>query len=496
MSHRIFILLPLICMLIACQPLRESQRTVAVADSLRMNEGRQYDDSLALAEAYSTLGRCRLVYPDDYARACYYYGRMLRQHNNQVAAMQAFISGTHAPYVQRVVPLLWFSDYHILGRIYSNMGTMCHLIDEFQLGYDMYERSAKSFHTAGDTTAYYYGLNAMALELAEQDLHDETFSILNHIEQNCTDSGVLIKLWETKTILYFNLELYDSTIYTANELYSRGYYAATGYIKEAQAYWYMEKYDSSLYYSHKVLSSSTVLDQDRYNMLYLISNYDTTLSVHTIQEIAAQRADIYHENINPLLQQLSVAIEILQQDIDAQPSKQIIILFLIILLLCVVIIGIGVINFKIAIKRQIDRNKRLKKENDDIRKSSEYIKQQYSAHQQQIIQDIENACELLRQHNDWDTKLHWRDYDALCDYINRHFYMLADKLQSFYKLDEKEVRLCILILLDMFNNNTLAKILHYGKGIRTYKSRLNTKLGNKGKNLRSKLIQIAALSSK
>ena len=45
---------------------------MAVADSLRVNEGRQYDDSLALAEAYSTLGRCRLVYPNDYARACYY----------------------------------------------------------------------------------------------------------------------------------------------------------------------------------------------------------------------------------------------------------------------------------------------------------------------------------------------------------------------------------------------------------------------------------------
>ncbi|MBQ7530584.1 MAG: hypothetical protein IJT12_02630, partial [Paludibacteraceae bacterium] len=60
-----------------------------------------------------------------YARACYYYGYLLRQHGNQVAAMQAFIASTHAPYIQRVIPLPWFSNYHILGRIYSNMGTMC-----------------------------------------------------------------------------------------------------------------------------------------------------------------------------------------------------------------------------------------------------------------------------------------------------------------------------------------------------------------------------------
>ncbi|MBQ7647637.1 MAG: hypothetical protein IJS92_00980, partial [Paludibacteraceae bacterium] len=75
-----------------------ARHTLAVADSLRVNEGRLYDDSLALAEAYTLLGHWRLIYPDDYARACYYYGYLLRQHNNQVAAMQAFIAGSHAPY--------------------------------------------------------------------------------------------------------------------------------------------------------------------------------------------------------------------------------------------------------------------------------------------------------------------------------------------------------------------------------------------------------------
>lgn len=50
----------------------EARHTLAVADSLRVNEGRLYNDSLALAEAYTLLGHWRLIYPDDYARACYY----------------------------------------------------------------------------------------------------------------------------------------------------------------------------------------------------------------------------------------------------------------------------------------------------------------------------------------------------------------------------------------------------------------------------------------
>ena len=134
----------------------EARQTLDVADSLRVNEGRLYNDSLALAEAYTLLGHWRLIYPDDYARACYYYGRMLRHRGDQVAAMRAFIAGTHAPYVSRVVPLPWFSDYHILGRIYSNMGTMSHLAGEFELSYEMYKTASEQILKTDDSTSYYY----------------------------------------------------------------------------------------------------------------------------------------------------------------------------------------------------------------------------------------------------------------------------------------------------------------------------------------------------
>ena len=85
MSCRQFILLPLFCMLCACSGLGEARHTLAAADSLRVNHGVAYangvpannvqrgvGDSLALAEAYTLLGHWRLIYPDDYARACYF----------------------------------------------------------------------------------------------------------------------------------------------------------------------------------------------------------------------------------------------------------------------------------------------------------------------------------------------------------------------------------------------------------------------------------------
>ncbi len=168
MWNRIYIALMLACTMCACSARHhispfslgegwsEARQTLDVADSLRVNEGRLYNDSLALAEAYTLLGHWRLIYPDDYARACYYYGRMLRHRGDQVAAMRAFISGTHAPYVQRVVPLPWFTDYHILGRIYSNMGTMSHLAGEFELSYEMYKTASEQILKTDDSTSYYY----------------------------------------------------------------------------------------------------------------------------------------------------------------------------------------------------------------------------------------------------------------------------------------------------------------------------------------------------
>ena len=507
MKRCLYIWLLLMCAMNACplvcacsfrnaySKLDDACRTLTVADSLRVQAGVAYDDSLALADAFTMLRRVRLFFPDDYARACYYYGRLLRNRGDQVAAMQAFIAGIHAPYIHRIIPLPYYSDYHILGRIYSNMGTMCHLVDEFELAYLMYENSSAQFCHAGDTTMYYYARNAMALQLAEQNKHIEALALLQSIEHECTNSDILTKLWETKAQLYLNIARYDSAIYASKQLYSHGYSAVTGYVVEAQSFWCMEKYDSAVYYANLVINDSYASEQDKYHMLYILVNHDTILDKHNVQTLAAERADLDYMIIEPLLQQLSIATELLKQDIAQNPSLQKIILYLIILVLVGVIVIYVSVTLNKRITHQLNRHTLLQKENDDIRKSSEILKQQDYARQKQKINDIESTCELIRHSNNWDMDICWKNYSELCKFINDHFYLLADKLKYTYGLDEKEMRLSILVLLDMFNNYTIAQILHYGKGIRTYKSRLNAKLGNKGNDLRTKLIKIAVSPS-
>ncbi|MBQ7259597.1 MAG: hypothetical protein IJS57_06600, partial [Paludibacteraceae bacterium] len=156
----------------SCAPkaLREAEEVVAQADSLRA-AGQMYGidagDSATLAQAYETLGSLSLFnfhFSPSYAHACYHYGRLLREKDNPVEAMQCFINATHTR----------THDYHILGRVYSNMGDIAHLAGEFPLAYDMFRYAAKSFLQSRDTLTYYYAINSSALELAEQSKIEET----------------------------------------------------------------------------------------------------------------------------------------------------------------------------------------------------------------------------------------------------------------------------------------------------------------------------------
>ena len=143
--------------------LHEAQEVVAHADSL-WHKGKMYGvdegDSATLAQAYERLKELSTFsrQKSEYAHACYHYGKLLRAKDDPAAAMQAFIDATRSG----------TKDYHILGRVYSNIGDICHLAGDFQLSYDMFERSADMFLQNGDTLSYYYALNDMAFELAEQ----------------------------------------------------------------------------------------------------------------------------------------------------------------------------------------------------------------------------------------------------------------------------------------------------------------------------------------
>ena len=451
----------LLC-LTSCTPIREAQQIVAEADSLR-TAGVQYTDSTAMADAAATLGHVHLLYPTAYAHANYYYGRILREAGNQPEAMLAFLRVVHSR----------TQDHVIKARAYSNMGTMSHAASEFLLSYDMYARAAERFMLACDTVSYYYAKNAMALQLAELNLHDETLALLDSITQKCTHLSVIAKTYETKAILYVNTEQYDSALYSVEQLQAYGNHEPTGYVKKAQAFWLSTNYDSAIVYAKKVMDMSYASPRDQYNMLYILTYNDSTIDSEQIRKLSEERSDVDRYIIDPWLTQLTQATQLLQQDLNRKPDLK----WLWAILATVLIIGIAITLY---VKRKRRKHQLISQQIEDVQ----------AAHHKKVEAEIEIFCQSITDASSLKTTLCWNDFDKMCAIVNSRMFGLADKLKAVNSLNEREIRLCILIALGKFRDKEMAELLLYGEhSFRTVKTMVAKKLGTTGKDLRAFLLE-------
>ena len=448
--------------------MREAQEVVAHADSLReahLYAQNEYDDSLSLAQAYSTLSDWQCVFPDDYAHACYHYGRLLRTKDNHVEAMKVFIDATHSR----------TRDFHILGRVYSNMGSMCHLAGEYQLSYDMFAKCADCLLQNGDTISYYYGLNEMAFELAEQGKNEETLVLLDSITRNCNDKNVILKTWETKAILHQSLKEYKSVIITLDTLFANGYSTIMGLMCKARAFSYLEQKDSSIYYAKKVVAhtNAPVYLIPAY---YILSHDDSSLSSDSILSITSKRADA-QKAWTSWKEDIACATQILQQDLTRRPDLR----WLYSTIGTIVLIGVGIFFY---VRKKHRKRELLSQQIEELENRNNNTIVQISA-------QIENNIALLSQSANLKEDLCWGNYKKMCIIINQQLGMLALKLQKTYKLSEREIRLCILTMLNL-GYDEIADMLYYApSGVGKLKLRVAKKLGTTSKNLHHFLLLIA-----
>lgn len=454
----------------ACTPyaVREAQAVVAEADSLWQN-GQMYGmdagDSATLAETYETLKKHSVFsihlsdfssqLSDTYAHACYHYGRLLRKKDNPVEAMQAFISATHTR----------TRDYHILGRVYSNMGSICHLASEYDLSYDMYEKSAEMFLRNGDTINYYYALNDMAFELAEQGCKEETLVHLNEIEKCTNDYNILTKVLETKAIVYLYTQQYDSAVHYAKLLLVHDNNEPTGLIVSAQAYSFLGEKDSAACYAQHVLKVSQDLFHQN-NAFYILTNDAKIKNKEEIREIAANRADV--QKLLEIRQgKLSQATQLLEQDLNKEANLT----WLYAIIITALISG-GIIYWK----------------------NKKHNKQMHIQIERLIERQSDSTLHSIKQHidiNDLNNTLHWKNYSSMKADADLYMGGIVSKLEN-KKLNETEIRFCLLTMLDL-SLKQIADTIHYSypSGIKTLKKRISIKLGTTPPNLHEYLLRMS-----
>ncbi len=433
----------------------EAREVITVADSLRA-VGQGYTDSVAIAEAYNTLEKWQYLYPTDYVHACYHYGRLLRNNDDPVAAMQVFINGTHSR----------TKDYHILGRIYSNMGSISHLAGEYQLAYDMYSRSADLFLKDGDTVSYYYLLNDMAVELAVQGKKEETLAILNQIESNNATPSVLLNVLETKAELYLQVQQYDSAIYYSKKLSQYQKDRPTNHLICAQAYSYIGQKDSAIFYAKKVVSQSNSI-YTLGNAYYMLTNDNTISGIEEIKEVAADRADILLE-VSHQRSKLSQATQLLEQDLTRKPDMRGWMIVFIILISCVVI-------FIIIRKQRLHRQS---------------IQHKVDIMEDKQVDNITKTIERYIDTNNIEKSLRWKNYVNLKSDADLYMGGIVSTLET-YHLNETEIRYCVLFMLD-FTPRRIAVMLHYNypSGIKTLKKRICDKIVTQPQFLKETLLKI------
>ena len=470
----------------------ETLQVVAQADSL-WQAGKMYGidegDSLTLAQAYETLKDHHsslfsflhgASFRQTYAHACYHYGKLLRAKDNPEEAMRCFINATHSR----------TRDYHILGRVYSNMGSICHLAGDFPLSYDMYERSANCFLADNDSLSYYFLLNDMAFEKAMLDDKEACLACLHTIEQNCSNRDVILKTMETKAELCLKHKQYDSAIICTNYLIEAGFDNTSVMLIKAQAYDDLSLPDSALLYAKMIMERSCVSPQERFNAIFIILHNDSTLDGDSINTLASQREDIRYYDYEPRKNLCMQAVQLLEKDLTRKPDWR----WLYAVIATVLIIGTAIFAYVYRKHKKHDllaqKISDLTLKSNAVQANHEKLVNRYESQHQRREEETLHRCDLLRECPQIAVELKWSDFDAVSNIIDSHFYLFVTKLRQKAVLNETEIRLCILVLIGL-NRIQIANTMPYAlNSIGKLKDQTAKKLGTSGKNLRDFLLKI------
>ncbi len=109
---------------------------------------------------------------------------------------------------------------------------------------------------------------------------------------------------------------------------------------------------------------------------------------------------------------------------------------------------------------------------------------------QQLTEQIEKRCSMLRKSTNLTGDLCWSDFDKMCSIVNQQFFLFASKLKGTNILNETEIRLCILVLIGLTRQEMSTTLPYALSSVGKLKDNTAKKLGTTGKNLREHLINM------
>lgn len=375
------------------------------------------------------------------AESYYRQGRELREADEPVAAMNAFIAATR---VQS-------REYNFKARSWSNMATMCRIGERHDLAYALYEKSLEQFALAKDTVAQAYALNNMAWEQAVQGNKDAATSLMDAALRLCADTAVQHKVLESRAASCLYAAEYDSVLFYTRQTAPSVYFD----MLQAQAYTFLDNNDSALFYAKRVVTQT---NNPRYldDVYYILTYCDSTALADEVRALAATRADIQldlERNRGAWIEAMLLAEGALTpQELPLKPE-------ILVILLCVVLpLIVLLVVFLILRRRHSD--------------------------------SLEQQCRTLRRSKNLREELQWNNYPQFCDVCNERLSHIVTKLEQ-RGLSEREIRICVLVLIGLSYAQMAEVLIRAESGIGKDKYLVAKRLGVSIKDLQATLIQIA-----
>ena len=387
------------------------------------------------------------------ARSYYEEGKALREKGEQVAAMRAFIRATHCE----------TDNESLLGRVYSNMANMCRQANDHETAFEVYALSTAHFAKSYDSLAYAYAINNMAWEQAAMGHKAQALALVDSAVSCYPYYPLTEKVIETKAAACFFAQEYDSVLYYTASSQTSDYLL----MLRAQAFSFLQIDDSASVYAKQLLPRTTnpfYLD----DLYFILTHNDAAADKETLLRLSSERADV-QKQIKERHGQLALAVNLLQQELNPEePTRPV---WFILVIVC----ALALLGWLIFVAWQQHQLRTEKAKFAQIR-----------------IKELNDNRQLLLESEDIRQELEWNDFDALCREINKRFFSLATKLQSF-DLNEQDIRMCILVLIGL-SHKEIADMLNCSpKSIGKLKDLTARKLGVSGGQLQEKLLKTAIL---
>ena len=289
--------------------------------------------------------------------------------------------------------------------------------------------------------------------------------------------------------MYKNEELYDSAIYYANLTCKIPQHQLTKMLIKAQSYSYMGLKDSAVNYANELIRHTGELFYMN-SALYILTHEDNKKCIEEVRNISAERSDT-QKLIEIRRGKLSQAVQLLDQDLHHEPDFR----WLYAILLTLVVGGACLYVYNYRKRRQhallSQQVEDLTIQNKEAETQHEKIIGDIEKHKRTITDEVEKNCQLIINAESFPQNIYWKDFNKMRAVIDCQFYMIATKLSKKNVLNETEIRLCILVLLNLSRVDISKTLPYASSSVGKLKDQTAKKLNTTGKNLRDYLIKMA-----